>query len=58
MHGHLEGRVEYSHAELLFQRGGAVERGEELQKGPDPEPGRMTGRGHEMGFPGVLVLVH
>ena len=37
--GPLEGREEYSHAEPLFRCGGAVGRGEELQKEPDPEPG-------------------
>ena len=58
MRGHLEEREEYSHAELLFRHGGAVGRGEELQKEPDPEPGRTTGRGRETGFLGVLVLVH
>ena len=58
VHGPLEGRGEYPDTELLFQRGGAVGRGEELQREPDPEPGRTTGRDHETGFQEVLTLVH
>ena len=58
MHGLLEEREEYPHMELLFRCGGAVERGEELQRELGPEPGRTMGRGRETGFPGVLTLVH
>ena len=58
MRGPLEGRGEYPDVELLFRRGGAVGRGEELPREPDPEPGQTTGRDRETGFSEVLTLVH